>query len=358
MQFKEVLKVQSLIDFCGPLIDSSLGDTSRTVAEFTTPTSKKDNSFAFINNDRLLETVETSAHLTCILAPANLKDKVLTLNSKKVWLFSKNVDLCACNIKRQFVFPTPFRADFNDIHPTAIIADNVTLGTNVTIAPYAIIGKNCSIGDNSFIGAHSVIEENTLIKNNVTIHPHAYIGHSCEIGNDCEIMPQAIVGSEGYGYAHDHLGNHYRIPHTGKVILHDDVHVGAGTAIDRGTITDSVIGKGTKFDNQCHLAHNSVVGENGLITAQFVMAGSSTLGNNFMSGGKAAVTGHVTVTDNVHIAGLAAITNDVKEPGQYGGYPVIPLRQDLKAKASMVHLPELRKQMKRVLRKLFPEEFS
>jgi UDP-3-O-[3-hydroxymyristoyl] glucosamine N-acyltransferase len=201
------------------------------------------------------------------------------------------------------------------------------------------------------------VENNAKIGKEATLHPHVYIGHSCEIGSFCEIMPQAVIGSEGFGYAHDEKGNHFRIPHTGKVVLEDDVHIGAGTAIDRGTIEDSVIGRGTKIDNQVHLAHNTVVGKNGLITAQCVTAGSSQIGDNFICGGKTAITGHIKVTDNVNVAGFSAISNNVKEGGQYGGYPLVPLKQHLKIKASSVHLPELRKQMNRVLRKLFPEDY-
>ena len=130
------------------------------------------------------------------------------------------------------------------------------------------------------------------IKSHVTIHAHVYVGHSCVIGHNCEIMPQAVIGSEGFGYAHDHLGNHYRVPHTGRVVLADDVHIGALSTIDRGTINDSTIGQGTKIDNHVHLAHNSIVGKNGLITAHVVMAGSSTLGDNFMVGGNSAIAGH------------------------------------------------------------------
>lgn len=357
MRLIKPVKIQDLVDFSGPLIKDHLGDLNQEIMNFSGLSGASEQSFGFIISEKMLKTVDASP-LTCVLAPLKIKEQVTSLNSTKTWLFSPNPELCARNIKNQFVFATPFRPDHSGIHPTSVIHESAQLGTNVTVAPFAIIEKNVQIGDDSYIGSHSVIEENVIIKKNVTIHPHVYIGHSCEIGNDCEIMPQAVIGSEGYGYSHDHLGNHYRMPHTGKVILHDDVHIGAGTAIDRGTISDSVIGKGTKIDNQCHLAHNSVVGKNGLLTAQLVTAGSSTLGDNFICGGKTAVTGHIKVTDNVHVSGFSAITNDVKKPGQYGGYPLLPLKQSLKVKASSTHLPELRKQMNRVLRKLFPEDFK
>jgi UDP-3-O-[3-hydroxymyristoyl] glucosamine N-acyltransferase len=355
MQFLSKVKIKDIVDFSGPLIESTLGSLDREILFFDSLKANENDSFCFITNVRHLETIEQS-NVCCILAPLNLKDKISSLKQDKTWLFSKNVELCARNIKNQFVFKTPYRPPFHDIHPTAVIDSSVKIGKKSIIAPYAIIGKNVTIGSGCFIGSHSVIEENAVIKNNVTIHPHVYIGHSCEIGNDCEIKPQAVIGSEGFGYSHDHLGNHYRVPHTGRVILHDDVHVGAGTAIDRGTLEDSIVGQGTKIDNQCHLAHNTVVGKNGLLTAQLVTAGSSIIGDNFICGGKTAITGHIKITDNVHLAGFSAVTNNITEPGQYGGHPLLPLQKNLKVKVLTSQLPEMKKQINKMYKKLFPEE--
>ena len=357
MKFKKNQPIQEIIQFSGPLISDTLGDLDMTVSHFSTIEMPLEGSFAFINNPRLIPLAETSS-ATCLLAPDSYKSRIEEMSSNKTWLFSPNVNLAARNIKNEFVFSTPYRADIKEIHATAVIDPSVEMALGVVVGPYAVIGKNVKIGEGTYIGAGAVIEENVIIKGNTTIHPQAYIGHSCEVGHHCEIMPSAVVGSEGYGYSHDHHGNHYRIPHTGKVILHDDVHIGAGAAIDRGTIEDTVVGEGTKIDNQVHLAHNTKVGRNGLITAQVVTAGSSTIGDNFVAGGKTAIAGHIKVTDNVNVAGYSAISNNVTEPGQYGGYPLLPLKKHLKVRASSVHLPELRKQMNRVLRKLFPEDFE
>lgn len=357
MTFKKSLKIQSIVDQFSSAIDHTIGDLEVELLHYSEPNSELEQSFAFINHPKYLGTAEES-NLVCVVAPLKLKDSVEQLNSKKTWLFSKNPELLAREIKKAFVQDTPYRASHNNIHKTAIVDPSVEIADDVVVGPFAVVEKNCRIGAGSFIGSHAVIEADVVIKENVTIHPHAYIGHSCEIGNDCEVMPQAIVGSEGFGYSHDHLGNHYRIPHTGRVILEDDVHIGAGTAIDRGTINDSVIGKGTKIDNQCHLAHNSVVGKNGLLTAQLVTAGSTTIGDNFVCGGKTAVAGHIKITDNVNVAALSGIPKSVDKPGAYGGYPLIPLKDALRVKASSVHIPELRKQVAKLLRKVFPEDYE
>ncbi len=351
------ITAKEVFEAAGPLLTDHLGNMETLVDHFATLSTAKKTSLGFLNDEKSLPSFAAS-EMACILAPLKLKSKIEELGSQKTWLFSPNVDLAAREVKKAFVFPTPYRSGFEGVHSTAVVHETAEISIGVTIGPHAVINKNVKIGEGTFIGANAVIEENADIKSHVTVHPLAYIGHSTVIGHHCEIMPGAAIGTEGYGYAHDHLGNHYRIPHTGRVILEDDVHIGVGTAIDRGTIEDTRIGRGTKIDNQVHLAHNTVVGKNGLITAQTVAAGSSTLGDNFMCGGKTAIAGHINVTDNVKVAGYSAIANDVKEGGQYGGYPLVPLKQHLKVRATSVHLPEMRKQIHRILRKVFPEDFN
>ena len=355
MKFNKVLKIQDLLDFCGPLVSETLGDLSRELVKFASPHGKTEKGFAFINEKKWLKIVESSNNI-CILAPLSLKGEIKKLNSKKTWLFSKNVDFTAREIKKEFVFTTPYRASRQGCHPTALIDKTVQLSRGVVVGPYAVIGEDCSVGTGTSIGAHVVIEKNCKIGENVTLHPLCYIGHSCQIGDSCEIMPQAVIGSEGYGYVQDDRGNHHRIPHTGSVILEKEVHIGAGSAVDRGSLEDSVIGQGTKIDNQCQLAHNIVMGKKGLMAAQGGTAGSVTIGDHFISGGKVAINGGVKITDNVHLAALSVVSKDIEKPGQYGGYPLELLANFLKTKTSSVHVPKLRKQVKRILKKLFPEE--
>lgn len=355
MDLQKEITPKEIVEAASALLPKTLGSLDIPLKHFETPVKGNKESFGFINSDKQLDEAEASA-MGCIIAPLKCEEKIIQMNSSKTWLLSPNVDLAARQAKKTFVFPTPFKASFEGTHPTAVVHPTAEVSIGVVIGPHAVIGENVRIGEGSFIGANTVVEENVNIGSHVTIHPQVYVGHSCEIGHHCEIMPQVVLGSEGYGYAHDQNGNHYRVPHTGKVILEDDVHIGGACCIDRGTIEDTVIGKGTKLDNLIHLAHNTVIGKNGLLTAQFGCAGSSTIGDNFMCGGKTSLAGHIKVTDNVQVAGVSTITNNVTEPGAYGGYPLIPLKQHLKVKASSIHLPELRKQVNRMMKKLFPED--
>jgi UDP-3-O-[3-hydroxymyristoyl] glucosamine N-acyltransferase len=331
-------------------ITSTLGDLSLKVDGISSTENVQKDTLVYIANNKWFANVVNSP-CTLVLASDTFKEKVQT-SPNKVWFFCKNPELLMVDIKKSYFLATPYRTPHMSLRAsTAVIHESAMISETAVIGPGVFIGENVHVGQNSFIGTNSVVEANVRIGDDTTIHPLVYIGHSCEIGNNCEILPNTCIGSEGYGYAHDERWNHYRIPHSGKVILEDNVHVGANCSLDRGSIDDTRIGQGTKIDNQCHLAHNSVIGKNGLITAQFGMAGSSTIGDNFISGGKASVTGHISITNNVQVGGMSGVTKSITEPGQYGGFPLQKLQDYLKTKAAIAKLPELRAQLKSLLKK-------
>lgn len=327
------------------LIIDTRGDLSQKISGVSAIENIQSGTFVYITNDKYFEIAENS-QCTLVLAPKNVADKI-PATTKKTWFISPNPELLMSFIKKDFFLATPYRnANLGKRASNAYIPASCKISDSATIAPGVVLGENVTIGENTFIGANTVIEANTTVGNHTTLHPLVYIGHSCVIGNHCEILPNTCIGSEGYGYAHDEKWNHYRIPHSGRVILEDNVHVGANCSIDRGSIGDSVIGRGTKIDNQCHLAHNSIIGNNGLITAQFGMAGSSKIGNNFITGGKTSVTGHITITDNVQVGGMSGVTKSIAEPGQYGGFPLQKMQDYLKTKAAIAKIVEMRETLR------------
>ncbi|MCC6138171.1 MAG: UDP-3-O-(3-hydroxymyristoyl)glucosamine N-acyltransferase, partial [Bdellovibrionaceae bacterium] len=271
--------------------------------------------------------------------------------SKKVWFLCANPELLMANIKKDIFLATPFRNSHLPRRALNIfVPSSAKVAETATLGPGVVLGENVVIGENTYIGANTVIEQNVSIGNNCTLHPLVYVGHSCSIGNNCEILPNTSIGTDGFGYAHDEKWNHYRIPHSGRVILEDDVHVGSNCSIDRGSIEDSIIGRGTKIDNQCHLAHNSVLGRNCLITANFAMAGSSKIGNNFVTGGSTSVTGHITITDNVQVGGMSGVTKSITEPGQYGGFPLQKMQDYLRTKAAIAKIAEMRETLRALVK--------
>lgn len=239
-------------------------------------------------------------------------------------------------------------------HPTAVVHPSALLGENVVLGPYCVIGARASIGDGCLIGAHTVIENDVRIGEDTILHPHVFVGAACEIGSDCEVHPHTTIGSDGYGYAKDASGRPRKIPQLGTVKIGDEVEIGGNCAIDRATLTATYIRSGAKLDNICHIAHNCDLGENGLYTAGFMMAGSTTIGRNFVTGGNSVVAAHLKVADDVILAGRSTVTNDVTSAGQYGGYPLQPLRESLKTLVTIGQLNNMRKSLNGLIRSAIP----
>ena len=239
------------------------------------------------------------------------------------------------------------------IHPSAVISESARVAETAIVGPNAVIGANAHIGDACVIGANTTVESDVAIGEGTHIHANVFIAHGTVIGKHCEIHPTTSLGTEGYGYAHDEQFNHYRHVHYGRLVIEDDVHVGACVTIDCGHFADAVIGRGTKIDNHCHLGHNIRVGKNCLMVADFMAAGTVVIGDNNVFGGRSGISDHVTIGDNMQFAALSAIFKDIDEPGRaFGGHPLQPVNDYLKACASIVHLPSMRKNLARIMRKL------
>ncbi|MGZ3774713.1 MAG: UDP-3-O-(3-hydroxymyristoyl)glucosamine N-acyltransferase [Pseudobdellovibrionaceae bacterium] len=238
------------------------------------------------------------------------------------------------------------------IHPTASVHDSAHLGINVIVGPFAVIGEHVKIGDGSTIGAHTVIECYSEIGSSSLLHPQVFIGAHSVVGSHCEIHPHTTIGADGFAFAMSKDGTHKKIPQLGRVLIGNNVELGANCTVDRAALTETRIGNGTKMDNFCHIAHNVVIGDNCVIAAGFKIAGSSTVGNNCMFGGEVAITDHVSITDKVIIAGRSVVTNDIDQSGQYGGYPLEPLRDSLKTLANKMHLTQIRKDLARIIKHL------
>jgi UDP-3-O-[3-hydroxymyristoyl] glucosamine N-acyltransferase len=191
-----------------------------------------------------------------------------------------------------------------------LIGDNVTLGSNCLIGHNTIIEQNVSIGDNCSIGSNVIIR-NTLIDNNVTV------------------LDNCVIGKHGFGFFPINKKN-LRYPHIGIVIIGENSEIGCGCTIDRGSMSNTVIGKNSFLDNQIHIAHNVKIGDNSIIAGQVGIAGSSIIGNNVRIGGQAGISGHLTIGNNVEIAGGSGVIKDIKDNSKVMGYPAKNIRDFLK----------------------------
>ena len=196
---------------------------------------------------------------------------------------------------------------------------------NTTIAINCCIGKNVSIGANTTIGANTVIEDNSVIGSNCLIGSNVNILQSSIIGNSVVIEPGVVIGSEGFGNARDSNKHWHSIAHLGNVVIGDRVHIGANTAIDRGTLEDTHIHKGVRLDNLVHIAHNVVIGEDTAIAACTGVAGSTHIGKRCMIGGMVGVVGHLNICDDVIVNAKSTIDKNITMPGMYTGImPLMP----------------------------------
>ena len=200
--------------------------------------------------------------------------------------------------------------------------NNLTLGNNVLVGKNVKIGKNCSIGHNT------LIEQNVKIGNNCYIGNNVIIKNSI-IGNNTNILDGAILGKKGFGFFPGKKKN-IRYPHVGAVIIGNDVEVGCNNTIDRGSLSNTIIGDGTFLDNQVHIAHNVNIGKNCIITGQVGFAGSSSIGNRVMIGGQAGISGHLKIGDNVQIGGGSGVIKDIPSNTKVMGYPAKKIRNFLK----------------------------
>ncbi|THB72503.1 MAG: UDP-3-O-(3-hydroxymyristoyl)glucosamine N-acyltransferase [Gammaproteobacteria bacterium] len=202
------------------------------------------------------------------------------------------------------------------ISPQAIVHQSCEMGENCHIASGAVIGKKCVVGDGVSIGSGVVVGEGTTIGTGSKIFANVTIYHECNIGSNCLIHSGAVVGSDGFGFALD-KGEWVKIQQVGKVIIGDNVEIGANTTIDRGAIDDTVIENGVKLDNQIQVAHNVRIGKNTAIAGGTAIAGSSTIGAGCTIAGMVGITGHLSICDNVHITAQSLVTKSIEKPGAY-----------------------------------------
>ncbi|MBN1295326.1 UDP-3-O-(3-hydroxymyristoyl)glucosamine N-acyltransferase [bacterium] len=233
------------------------------------------------------------------------------------------------------------------IHPTAIIADEAVLGTDVRIGAHVTIDAGVSIGDETALFPGVAVGRETRIGRNCIIYPNVSLYHRITIGDRVIIHAGSVVGSDGFGFAPD--GSRYeKIPQIGSVTIGDDVEIGANCTIDRGSLGMTVIASGVKLDNLIHLAHNVCVGENTVIAAQTGVSGSSTIGCRNRIGGQVGVTGHVMVGDDVVLTAKAGIMKSIRSREMISGFPQMPHQQWRRTQAALRHADEMREDIRRL----------
>lgn len=267
------------------------------------------------------------------------------------------------SVKPLIQVPHPFKAfitllnHFNPpskissgIHPTAVLGEGVQLADQVYIGPYVVIEAGSIIGRNSVLKSHIHIGSNVIIGDNTTIHPHVTVYDNSHIGSRVTIHASTVIGSDGFGYIFVD-GQHFKVPHVGRVIIEDDVEIGANTAIDRATIGATVIGEGTKIDNLVQVAHSVKLGKHNILCGFTGIAGSTTSGNHVIFAANVGVSDHVRIDDGVVLGARTGVppNKHLKEGTVYLGSPARPKDLAIKHELSVNRIPLIRKNIKTLI---------
>jgi UDP-3-O-[3-hydroxymyristoyl] glucosamine N-acyltransferase len=206
-----------------------------------------------------------------------------------------------------------------------LVHQSATIAEGVTIEPGAVVGREAVIGAGSIIAAGATVGYRVVLGADCYVGAGATVTHAV-IGKGVIIHSGARIGQDGFGFAMSGKG-HLKVPQIGSVIIGDNVEIGANTTIDRGSLSDTIIGDGTKIDNQCQIAHNVVIGRHCILVAQTGIAGSSELGDFVVMGARSGVLGHVKIGSGAQIAGMAHVKNDVEPGARMGGTPARPFQE-------------------------------
>ncbi|MDX8383654.1 MAG: UDP-3-O-(3-hydroxymyristoyl)glucosamine N-acyltransferase [Ghiorsea sp.] len=251
----------------------------------------------------------------------------------------------AFTLLQQYFHPLPTSSAQR--HASAAIHDLATIADNVQIDAQVSIAAGVSIGKGSIVGAGCVLADGVSGGEHCILHPRVVVEVGTRLGNRVIIQAGAVLGSDGFGFAWN--GEKYlKIPQVGRVVVEDDVEIGANTCIDRGAIDDTIIRQGAKLDNLIQLAHNVEVGEQTVIAGQAGIAGSTLIGKGCQFGAQSGVAGHLKLVDGSVVGAKAGVIGDVKVAGMVSGFPAVPHRHWLKASALFDRLPTIWKKIKQI----------
>ena len=317
-QNKGPFKIDKILNFIK--LENNFKNLETVIFDVKDLVNASDKDISFFHSKKYESVASTTKASYCLITKE--LSGILPKNCKPIEV--ENVLLSTSMITKMF-YPDAITDDFDsqilNIEKT-IFHETVNHGKNI------LIGKNVKIGSNCLIGHNTIIESNVVIGDNCSIGSNIIIRNTL-IKNNVSILDGCIIGKKGFGFFPNKEGN-IRYPHIGIVIIEDNCEIGCGSTIDRGSLSNTIIGKNTFLDNQVHIAHNNKIGENCIIAGQVGFAGSSTLGNNVMIGGQAGISGHLKVGNNVQIGGGSGVIKSIPDNSKVMGYPAKNLKKFIK----------------------------
>jgi len=328
-----------IVDLVGGHLQGA--DSDKLILSINTLSNASESELSFLSN----------SHYKCDLSATNaaavLMTKVLfdELQPSCGVILVKDSYLAFAKVQRYF---HPQLQSEGVRHDSASIDSSAVLAADVDIGAYCVIEEGVEIASGTRLAAGCLIGKGVKIGHDCLLHAGVKIQADCLLHDRVILQPGVVIGSDGFGYAWSGK-EHLKIPQVGRVVLHDDVEIGANTCIDRGALGDTVIQQGVKLDNLIQIGHNVEVGALTVMASQVGVSGSTTVGKGCQIGGQAAMAGHLKVGDGCQIAGKTGVIGDLKAGGAYAGYPAMPHRIWLKTSVLITRLPEIWKKTKKIL---------
>jgi len=302
-------------------LDSTKEDSKTNISDVKSLDLCTNNDISFFHSIKYKDQANRTKAKICITTD-KLKQYLPDLCKK---IIVKNVLLNVAKITKLF-YPSSVTDDFSNslkFLPNSYIKKN-----KLKVGKNALVGKNVHIGKNTSIGHNTIIEDNVIVGENCSIGSNVILRNTI-VKNNVHILDGCIIGKKGFGFFPSNKKN-FRYPHIGFVFINDNCEIGAGCTFDRGSLSNTVIGKNTFFDNQVHIAHNVKIGDNCMIAGQVGIAGSSTIGSNVMIGGQAGISGHLKIGNNVQIGGGSGVIKNIPDNSKVMGYPATDIKNFLK----------------------------
>lgn len=337
----------TLAEIAGQLGGRVLGDDRVQIRQIGTLERAQSDQISFLTNSKYQSKLSTTKAGAVILGEADAEATGLPrIISKNPYAYFAKVSA----LLNPGVEVKP------GIHPSAAIGVGARIDPSACIAATAVIGAGAVIGAHSVIGEGCFVGDGTVIGSGVRLYPRVVIYHGCVIGDNLIAHSGAVIGSDGFGFAIED-GRWIKIPQIGRVVIGNDVEIGANTTIDRGALDDTVIEDGVKLDNQIQIAHNVRIGAHTVIAGCVGIAGSTTIGKSCQIGGSAGILGHLTIADGVMISSFTLIGKSITEPGSYAGIFPFGKTEDWRKNAvHLRHLDNMSKRIKALEQQLFKQE--
>ena len=311
----EVLDILNILN-----INNIKIDMDQNINDIKDLSSSNINDITFFHSKKYKDFANNTKASFCITTE-NLKNE-LPKNCEP--LVVDNVLISTYKVTAKF-YPDSIHDNFDD---TVKDIKDTEFKSKIQFGRNVLIGKNVRFGDNCLIGHNTIIEKNVLIGNNCSIGSNCIVRNSF-VKDNVKSLDNCVIGKHGFGFFPNEDKN-FRYPHVGIVIIEDNCEIGCGSTIDRGSMSNTIIGKNTFLDNQIHVAHNVKIGENTIIAGQVGIAGSSIIGNNVKIGGQAGISGHLKIGNNVEIAGGSGVIKNIEDNSKVMGYPAKNIREFLR----------------------------